>query len=158
MLDGVRSMSSLPRSIHAKLRALEAGHVATEGAAEEGTAQRAASADEADARLGSYLAGIATAVALGVLGTPDAVSGEAVDPTPPADEALGRAETLAAVREAVAALPEQERHLVQRHYFEDVRLDEASQEIGLSKSWGSRLHWRAIESIARQMKRGRVAP
>ena len=65
---------------------------------------------------------------------------------------LNQADTLAAVREAVDALPEQERHLIQRHYFEDVRLDEASRELGLSKSWGSRIHSRAIASITQTLK------
>ena len=71
---------------------------------------------------------------------------------------IGRAETLVAVREAMDALPDQERHLVQRHYFDDVRLDEAASELGLSKSWASRLHGRAIENITRQMKRQRTSP
>ncbi len=157
MFDGVRSTSMLPRSVYERLRAIEGGHHASEAAAEEGTAQRPASAEEADARLGSYLAGIATAVALGLLATPtDGVNGEGLDPAPPADAALGRAETLAAVRAAMASLPDQERHLIQRHYFDDVQLDEAAREIGLSKSWGSRLHGRAIEAITRHMKRERA--
>ena len=157
MLDGVRSSSMLPRSVYQRLRAIEGAHHASEGAAEDGSAQRVASPVDADARLGSYLAGIATAVAMGLLAKPaDAATGESVDPRPAADEVLARAETLAAVREALTTLPDQERHLIQRHYFDDVRLDEAAREIGLSKSWGSRLHSRAIEAITRHMKRSRV--
>ncbi len=158
MLDGVRSLSMLPRSVYERLRAIEGAHHTSEGAAEEGSAQPGTTAEEADARLGTYLAGIATAVAMGLLATPAAGTvGEAVDQRPSADEALARAQTVAAVKEAVLTLPEQERHLIQRHYFEDVRLDDAASELGLSKSWGSRLHTRAIESITRHMKRARTA-
>ena len=73
-----------------------------------------------------------------------------------AEDLLARAETVAAVRAAMADLPDQERHLVQRHYFDDVRFDLAAQEIGLSKSWASRLHGRAIESMTRHLKRAKV--
>jgi RNA polymerase sigma factor for flagellar operon FliA len=156
MLDGARSASTLPRSVYVRLRAIEAAHHTASGAAEEASASEAASAEDADARLGAYLAGIATAVAVGLLadGTGGRVS-EVSDPTPSAEEQLGREQTMDAVRAAVETLPTQERHLVQRHYFEGVQLDEAARELGLSKSWGSRLHTRAIESITRQLKRAR---
>jgi RNA polymerase sigma factor for flagellar operon FliA len=154
MLDGVRQNSALPRSVYRKLRGVTAAHHAAEGAAEDGSAAPVASAEEADAKLGAYLAGIATAVAIGVLtAPPDSTSGETVDTAPRADDVIAQEELLSAVRDALATLPEQERHLIQKHYFEDARLDDASREIGLSKSWGSRLHSRAIESIARTLKR-----
>jgi RNA polymerase sigma factor for flagellar operon FliA len=158
MLDGVRSMSMLPRSVYERLRAIEGAHHASEGAAEEGSAQRPTSAEDADARLGTYLAGIATAVALGLLATPaEGIKGEGVHQAPGADDVLARVETLAEVREAMASLPGPERHMIQRHYFDDVRLDVAAGEIGLSKSWGSRLHSRAIEAMTRHMKRTRTS-
>jgi RNA polymerase sigma factor FliA len=158
MLDGVRTASMLPRSIYERIRAMEAGQRIAEQASEDGSAQSAASAEEADARLGTYLASIATAVAMGLLATHPYIHGEerleeSPDQAPPADEVLAETEMLAAVREAMETLPDQERHLVQRHYFDDVQLDEAAHEIGLSKSWGSRLHGRALESITRYLKR-----
>lgn len=153
MLDGARSASLLPRHVYQRLRAVEAANHASEGASEDGSAAAPGSAEEADQRLADYLARIATAVAMGLLSVPvDAATGESVDPSPPADEVIARGEALAAVREAVDALPEQERHLIQRHYFEDVRLDEASRELGLSKSWGSRIHSRAIASITQTLR------
>ncbi len=159
VLDGVRKSSLLPRSVYARLRAMEGANHAAEAAAEDGSAAPPATAEDADARLGTYLAGIATAVAVGLLATPvDGTTGDSVDPTPAADDVIGRAETMAAVREAVATLPEPERHIVQRHYFDDISLDDAAREVGLSKSWGSRLHGRAILAITRHMKRTRTVP
>ncbi len=61
-----------------------------------------------------------------------------------------------AARAAVEGRPEAERHLLVRHYFEGVSFDEAAKEIGLSKSWASRLHARAIEGLAKDLKRLRV--
>lgn len=78
---------------------------------------------------------------------------KARDPALNAEEQLGEHELLMRVREAVAKQPDAERHLLQRHYFDGITFDEAAKELGLSKSWASRLHARAIESLAREMKR-----
>ena len=68
------------------------------------------------------------------------------------EEAVSRAEVLDAIRAAIAERPTAERHLLQRHYFDDVSFDEAARELGLSKSWASRLHARAIEGLARTLR------
>lgn len=81
----------------------------------------------------------------------DNVSPEGRDVTP--EDLLADAELLARVKKIVATLPEQERAIVERHYFADEDLDEAAAAIGLSKSWGSRLHARALEAIGRALKR-----
>jgi RNA polymerase sigma factor for flagellar operon FliA len=86
-----------------------------------------------------------------------AAPGENADPegrevTP--EDLFGNRELLAYVRNVVAALPEQERTLIERHYFGGETLDQAAASLGLSKSWGSRLHARAIESIARELRKG----
>jgi RNA polymerase sigma factor for flagellar operon FliA len=58
------------------------------------------------------------------------------------------------IRAIVARLPDAERTLVERHYFADETLDQAAAALGLSKSWGSRLHARAIDAIARELRKG----
>jgi RNA polymerase sigma factor for flagellar operon FliA len=68
------------------------------------------------------------------------------------EDLLCDAEMLARVRAAVAQLPDQERHMVERHYFEGERLDQAAAALGLSKSWGSRLHARAIQLITQSLQ------
>jgi RNA polymerase sigma factor for flagellar operon FliA len=60
-----------------------------------------------------------------------------------------------AIEEALKTLPEKERRLLQLYYFEDRSLEEVGKIMGLSKSWSSRLHARAIdllkESLSRQV-------
>jgi len=52
------------------------------------------------------------------------------------------------IRQLVATLPEKERLIIERHYFQDMKLkDVAEQFSGLSKSWVSRLHDRAIDML-----------
>ena len=58
----------------------------------------------------------------------------------------------ARVRTAVAELPEQERTLVERHYFGGERFDKVAAELGLSKSWASRLHTRAVARLVERFR------
>jgi RNA polymerase sigma factor (sigma-70 family) len=56
-----------------------------------------------------------------------------------------------AVRERFDLLPERERSLLQQVYFEGKTIEEAGATIGLSKSWSSRLHARALERLRESM-------
>jgi RNA polymerase sigma factor for flagellar operon FliA len=153
ILDGVRRWGSLPRRIYRELKAIAAGDALQEAYDAEDAAQPAATAEAADARLTSYLAGLATAIATGVIAAPKGEGAEAHahDPTP--EEAVAKAELVTRVKAAVARLPDAERTLVELHYFGEQTLDEAAASLGLSKSWGSRLHARAIDAMARELRR-----
>jgi RNA polymerase sigma factor for flagellar operon FliA len=89
---------------------------------------------------------MATAIAVGTMGRADA------DDEASPEDLLSSAEMFERVRAAVAQLPAQERHMVERHYFDGERLDQAAAALGLSKSWGSRLHARAIELITQSLR------
>ncbi len=62
-------------------------------------------------------------------------------------ELASRAELRRRVLEAMQRLPDNQRTLIERHYFGDADLDEAGAELGYSKSWASRLHARAIDTL-----------
>ena len=63
-------------------------------------------------------------------------------------EALMANEGAAAlVRQAIDNLPPRERELIELYYFDDLTLEAAGKRLGLSKSWTSRLHARAIRSL-----------
>lgn len=52
------------------------------------------------------------------------------------------------LRELVDELPERERNIVKKYYFEDKSLQEiAEEESGVSKSWMSRVHSRALNML-----------
>ncbi len=154
MIDSVRASSNLPRRVHARLRALEASDRMQSAYIEDDCAKPTPSEVEADARLSSYLAGLATAMAVGLIAPVAAGSGdvsEVPDGGESADEQLARAQMIALVRAAMERCSDAERTLIERHYFEGVTFEQAAREIGLSKSWASRLHARAIEGIARSL-------
>jgi RNA polymerase sigma factor for flagellar operon FliA len=156
MMDGLRQWGALPRRLYRELRALEAADRMLEAYDEEDASNPATTPEAADSRLTAYLAGMATAMAIGTLAPRHVSRGaegadrEGLEPSP--EDLLGEAELLARVKEIVGTLPEQERTLVERHYFAGDTLDDAAASLGLSKSWGSRLHARAIDTIARKLR------
>lgn len=160
ILDGIRSSSRLPRRTHERLRALGAATLVSEGAAEDAFQPPAPGSAPADAEraLTEHLAAMATAMAVGLLAkTGYGDEGDRVpiagDDSP--EEALAKAELLAVVTQAIAELPENEAALVRRHYLEGERFDQVAKELGLSKSWASRLHTRAIRRLGEALGRDR---
>ncbi len=154
MIDGVRQWGALPRRVYRELRALEAGDRMLEAYDEEDAASPAATPEAADARLTSYLTGISTAMALGSIAVAASEGPETEGSAATPEDLVATAEMAAHLRAIVAGLSERERVLVERHYFGDDTLDAAAASLGLSKSWGSRLHARAIEQIARALRKG----
>ena len=66
------------------------------------------------------------------------------------EEALAQADVARLVRQSVATLPRQERELIRRHYLNGERFDLVAAELGLSKSWASRLHTRGLERLRKR--------
>ena len=157
IIDGVRRMGRLPRRTHDRLRGLEAAARTSEGALEDlqTTPAPGAAGGQAELQLTEHLAAMATAMAVGLVanralgdeGELVAVA-QAEDP----EEDLARAELLGVVRQAIQDLPEQEAELVRRHYLENERFDQVAKDLGLSKSWASRLHTRAIGRLGKRLR------
>ncbi|MCL2447966.1 MAG: sigma-70 family RNA polymerase sigma factor [Polyangiaceae bacterium] len=154
MVDGLRQSGSLPRRIYRDLRALAAADAVQEAYDEEGAAQPAPGPEAADGRLTQYLAGLATAIAVGMIASePLTPGGDSASRQPNPEEALIDVDLAVHLKGIVESLPDAERTLVERHYYGDETLDQAAASLGLSKSWGSRLHARAIDRIARELRR-----
>ena len=56
------------------------------------------------------------------------------------------------VKEAMEKLGGQEKTLLELYYYQELSLEEVGKELGLSKSWTSRLHSRAIQKMGRLLK------
>jgi RNA polymerase sigma factor for flagellar operon FliA len=160
IIDGLRRETGLPRGVAARLRALEAADLYVEEKSEElgahGRAQIDAAA-AADARLGNVLRGLATAYATGLVAHASNEEGDdgAAPPAPEREDPeqqTGRAESRRLLERAIDSLGEPEGTILKRHYFMDEDLQDAAAHLGLSKSWGSRLHARAIERLAVRLR------
>ncbi len=55
------------------------------------------------------------------------------------------------MKEAIESLPDKERKLVKMYYFQNKTLEESGEDLGLSKSWTSRLHARALEILFKKI-------
>ena len=157
VVDGVRANARLPRRLHEKLRAFDAASRVSEGALEDvlGTRDAPAAPAEAERALETHLAAMATAIAVGLVS--ESATGEEGEPTSldmrsSPEEALGNARLLASVREAIDTLPPEEAELVRRHYLNGERFDHVAADLGLSKSWASRLHTRALGRLAKRLR------
>jgi len=102
-------------------------------------------------RLRGILRDHAGALAVGLI----AASGDMAEATDPQENPEQISMRLAAVRQlqgAVEQLPDRERELVRRHYFGEERFDRIALDLGISKSRASRLHTRAIRTLATTLR------
>jgi RNA polymerase sigma factor for flagellar operon FliA len=142
IFDGLRGMGWLPRAEYAKLRFEERAAAYLQnltdrdaGAASQG--DRAETLENNLRELANALGGVAA-----IFVTSLEAREEAASPAPQHEIELR--ERSRVMREAVRTLPEKERRLLELYYYEDKSLGEAAEALGLSKSWASRLHARAI--------------
>jgi RNA polymerase sigma factor for flagellar operon FliA len=71
------------------------------------------------------------------------------------ERALQRKREAKKMRAIVATLPEKERTIIEQYYFHDRKLTEVAEEFsGLSKSWVSRLHDRALDLLREKLLGG----
>ena len=157
VVDGVRATARLPRRVHERLRAFDAARSVSEGAAEDtlGAPPAPGAPVDAERALSAHLAAMATAMAVGLVaetGRGDDGELTSVDARESPEDALGRSELLSRVRSAIETLPREEAELVRRHYLEGERFDHVAAELGLSKSWASRLHTRAIGRLTKRLR------
>jgi RNA polymerase sigma factor FliA len=157
MLDGIRQLSHLPRRVHERLKAFENASLYSEGALEDlsASAPPAQTAVDRERRLVEHLAGMATAIATGLISEPatdehGAATAMAAWQLSP-EEQSSRQQLLDLVERGIDTLPEQEATLIRRHYLLGERFDHVAQELGLSKSWASRLHTRAINRLTKRL-------
>jgi RNA polymerase sigma factor for flagellar operon FliA len=161
MLDGVRASSPIPRSTFEKLRGLQAMHRVAEAATEDGYAATAGAVtrEQADGLISEHLANMATAMAIGMMARPArGEQGEIIGASPhdSPEEAASNAELRQIVLDAIADLPEKEAELVRRHYIDGDLFEQVAQDLGLSKSWASRLHARAIARLSKRLRSKRA--
>ncbi|MDH3817831.1 MAG: sigma-70 family RNA polymerase sigma factor [Myxococcales bacterium] len=122
MLDGVRKMSQLPRRAHERLQA----------AAEPTPTAAPTALDRAFTRMGALSAGTV-------------LQGRFGDESPEA--VLLKNESVTRLLQALPSLSPRQRVLVRGFYFEGRSIDAMAQELGISKSWASRLHTNALREL-----------
>ena len=88
-------------------------------------------------------------------GTVDGWEGPSASP----EELLVKAERESTIRTVVALLPNRERALIERTYFEGQPIEQAAAAMGVTRAWARRVHDRALERIQGELrKRDAIAP
>jgi RNA polymerase sigma factor for flagellar operon FliA len=157
MFDGLRNMGWLPRNEYQRMRFEERAVAYLSNLAEREAGAETPSVvniEDEMRHLAEALGGVAAIFVTSLEGKKE--SGDtAVGTTPAPQMRMESNERDVAIEEALKTLPEKERRLLQLYYFEDRSLEEVGKIMGLSKSWSSRLHARAIdllkESLSRQV-------
>lgn len=151
IIDGLRKSSNLPRRVWARLVALRAASEYLEHRAERqsGAVQAGVPPPESGqalAELRDALSAIRTMYVTSFEALREhGFDAEASGPSP--DDKLHTARLGKKLQAALDALPEKERALMTKHYWEGKNLLQAGAELGISKSWASRLHAQAVERL-----------
>ncbi len=142
IIDGVREMAYMPRRVHAARRAAEALDRAAEEEANRRGAEPARQTDASAAleAIDQILGRTSAAFVIAAMGQHDDASSD------PEAEVASEQER-ARVRAALDVLDDRERALIEGHYFGDRTLEEIGAEMGISKSWASRLCTRALDRM-----------
>lgn len=155
IFDGLRGMGWLPRGEYARARFEEraAAYLANlaerdMGAQAYGDGQGRVLEDDVR-ELASALGGIAAVFVTSLHTHGD---GQVPDESAHPQDRLEQREIESTLLRALAAMPEKERHLIEMYYFEDKTLEQVGAVLGLSKSWASRLHARAIDLLRRGLE------
>jgi RNA polymerase sigma factor for flagellar operon FliA len=123
MLDGVRKMADLPRRAHERLQA----------PAEVAPTAFPTALDRAFTRMSAALS------------TATVLQGRFGDESPEA--ALLKNESVTRLLQALPRLSPRQRVLVRGFYFEGRSIDAMARDLGISKSWASRLHRSALGEL-----------
>jgi RNA polymerase sigma factor for flagellar operon FliA len=123
MLDGVRKMAGVPRRAHAAMQ-------------EASAVQPSAAPSGLDKAFGRIRVSLSSDAPL---------QGRFGEESP--EEALIKQQSIQRVLKALQKLPERQRRVIRGWYFEGRRLDDVAQELGISKSWASRLHHQALDRL-----------
>ena len=148
-IDSIRKMAYLPRRAHQARKLAEAADAVLEQAAEDRAATASAKAD-IDATVQAIDDVLGRLTASYVI---EAVSAEEAEVEKP-DDQLIRAVESKRVREALLELPERELKVVREFYFEGRVLDDIAKDLGISKSWASRIHTKALGIVRSRLERG----
>lgn len=151
IVDGLRKSSNLPRRVWAKLVALRAAsdYLEHRGEREIGatkTGAKPTEGAEALADVHKALSAIRTMYVTSLEGMREQGFDLRSD-APGPDDQLDAGRFATKLRAALDTLPDKERALMTKHYWEGKNLLEAGEELGISKSWASRLHAQAVERL-----------
>ncbi|MBI4124364.1 MAG: sigma-70 family RNA polymerase sigma factor [Deltaproteobacteria bacterium] len=145
--DGLRKAGWIPRTLYTKLKFEEAANDYLQFMSEHADSR---TLDPAEEKLSGTVNSLASIYIISF----DATDGLDVEDTssPGLEKSTEFRQVRRHMREAINSLPETEKKLIKMYYFQNRTLEEVGRELGLSKSWTSRLHAKALELLLEKIK------
>lgn len=143
--DGLRKSGWIPRSLYARLK--------FEEAANDYLQQRSLHHPPEESAVSEMTDTVNSLASIYVMSI-DAQEDFDIEDTgqPSVDQRTEFHQIRAHMREAMTILPPKEKQLIMMYYFQNRTLEEAGARLGLSKSWTSRLHVRALEALLKRIR------
>ncbi len=154
--DGLRRSGWLPRTLYAKIKFEEAAneYLQNKSLNHSGTVAAEAKKKDGDKSEENAVAETVNSIASIYIISLDAHEDMEVEDTD-AVNVEHRAEFMQIrrhMRDAIGSLPEKEKQLIMMYYFQNRTLEEVGVKLGLSKSWTSRLHARALSLLFKRIR------
>ena len=146
IFDGLRKTGWIPRSLYAKLKFEEASNDFFKYMADKSTANPS---QDGGAEVLETINSLASIYVISIDASEDMEIEDKKQKDIEHNAEFGQLKRH--MREAIESLPEKERRLIKMYYFQNRTLEEAGAKLGLSKSWTSRLHARALEVLFRKI-------
>jgi RNA polymerase sigma factor for flagellar operon FliA len=149
--DGLRKLGPMSRTEYARSRFAARANDILQGATDDEQAQSgvALSVDDEIAATKSFIDAL---IPVYLLSLEDANLPEVADQSESALQQVERQELVTLTRSLIGELPDDERQVVEEIYFKHLTIVEVSRLLGVSKSWGSRLHAKAVKHLRTLME------
>lgn len=148
--DGLRKMGPLSRSEYARSRFAARANDILQSATddEQAISGVALSVDDEITGTQSFIDAL---IPVYLLSLEETNLPEVADGSETALDKVERKELVSFTRSLIEDLPEDERKVINEIYFRHLNIVEVSAKLGVSKSWGSRLHSKAIKHLRAMM-------
>ena len=145
--DGLRKSGWVPRALYAKIKFEQATNNYLEYMSQN---SRSLDEDEKAAEVYDTVNSLASIYVISIDASEEPM--EIEDTSAKNSEQVAQFQQLKEhMKASIELLPGKERKLIKMYYFQNKTLEEAGAELGLSKSWTSRLHARALELLFKKV-------
>lgn len=151
--DGLRGMGWVSRTEYQRYRFEQHANAYLQNVNEQNAATPVGIKKNEDDEVGE-LANVVEGLVTIYVTALDAMEGFQVkdDRGPSIEESVELNQARELVAAALEKLGGQERQLLELYYYKEMSLEEVGKQLGLSKSWTSRLHTRAVQKLGRLLK------
>lgn len=148
--DGLRKTGWIPRALYAKIKFEQASNEYLQYMSE----RQGAAARLVEDEMGEVYDTINSLASIYVISLDAAEEGPELEDqkNKNIEQSAEFQQVKSMMKGAIESLPDKERKLIKLYYFQNKTLEEAGELLGLSKSWTSRLHARALEILFKKIQ------